>query len=224
MAVFYACTWNDGREQTPVRTTAKRNERGVIYTSKRSWEEQKTSCVHNTICRNAATNDEHQTKELAIRYERALQDSESTTEKWKNRLETTSEELERVLLQKEGESFKDTGVQSRSGGSGGKRVIGKAVAKGGLLLKGRNPGNVGHTATHRWERKPDIWQIFHKIQRQEDDIRARVSTASDQYRKAVFDTQAMRQEYFNFQLPRILRVSFDRVCVIVLSFMMIYRR
>jgi hypothetical protein len=46
-----------------------------------------------------------------------------------------------------------------------------------------------------------------QIQRQEDDIRTRVSNASDAYRKAVTDTQATRQEYFNFQLPRILRVS-----------------
>ncbi len=84
-----------------------------------------------------------QTKELATRYERALQDSETITEKCKNRLEVSSEELERVLLQKEGESFKDTAVQSRSGGGvAGKRAIGKAVAKGGLLLKGKNPGNV----------------------------------------------------------------------------------
>lgn len=45
-----------------------------------------------------------------------------------------------------------------------------------------------------------------QIQRQEDDIRARMSVASDMYRKSVTDTQAMRQEYFNFQLPRILRV------------------
>ncbi|KAF8801325.1 RhoGAP-domain-containing protein [Phlegmacium glaucopus] len=126
-----------------------------------------------------------QTKDLATRYERALQESEGITEKLKNRLDITSEELERVLLQKEGESLKDNVVhQSRSGGAGGKRVIGKAVAKGGLLLKGKNPGN---------------------IQRQEDDIRSRLSTASDQYRKAVTDTQATRQEYFNFQLPRILR-------------------
>jgi Rho GTPase-activating protein RGD1 len=58
-------------------------------------------------------------------------------------LDLTSEELERVLLQKEGESLKDNVVhQSRSGGAGGKRAIGKAVAKGGLLLKGKNPGNV----------------------------------------------------------------------------------
>ncbi|KAF4610559.1 hypothetical protein D9613_006706 [Agrocybe pediades] len=125
-----------------------------------------------------------QTKDLATRYERALQESETLTEKCKNRLDFTSEELERVLLQKEGESFKDTGLQSRGGHAGGKRAIGKAVAKGGLLLKGKNPGN---------------------IQRQEDDIRSRLSNASDQYRKAMTETQAMRQEYFNFQLPRILR-------------------
>ncbi|KAF9266777.1 RhoGAP-domain-containing protein [Marasmius fiardii PR-910] len=123
------------------------------------------------------------TKELSTRYERALQEAEVLTEKSRNRLDITSEELERVLLQKEGESLKDNSVQAR-GGAGGKRVIGKAVAKGGLLLKGKNPGN---------------------IQRQEDDVRARVSAASDAFRKAVIDTQAMRQEYFNFQLPRILR-------------------
>ena len=62
------------------------------------------------------------------------------TEKSKGRFDLTAEELERILLQKEGESFKDTGVHGRS--PGGKRVIGKAVAKGGLLLKGKNPGNV----------------------------------------------------------------------------------
>jgi hypothetical protein len=38
-----------------------------------------------------------------------------------------------------------------------------------------------------------------------------VSNASDQYKKAVTDTQTIRQEYFNFQLPRILRV---RSCLI----------
>ncbi|KAG2142874.1 Rho GTPase activation protein [Suillus bovinus] len=125
-----------------------------------------------------------QTKELASRYERALQESELNMEKSKNRLEVSSEELERVLLQKEGESLKDGGLQAKNQGVAGKRALGKAVAKGGLLLKGKNPGN---------------------IQRQEDDIRTRVSNASDLYRKALTDTQAMRQEYFNFQLPRILR-------------------
>jgi hypothetical protein len=70
-----------------------------------------------------------------------LQESELVTEKSKNRLDISSEELERVLLQKEGESFKDSAVQGRSQGAN-KRALGKAVAKGGLLLKGKNPGNV----------------------------------------------------------------------------------
>ncbi|KAF9244101.1 Rho GTPase activation protein [Melanogaster broomeanus] len=126
-----------------------------------------------------------QTKELASRYERALQEAEMNMEKSKARLDVSSEELERVLLQKEGESLNESAVQAKSPGVlGGKRVLGKAVAKGGLLLKGKNPGN---------------------ILRQEDDIRSRVSSASDSYRKAFTDTQTIRQEYFNFQLPRILR-------------------
>ncbi|TCD69443.1 hypothetical protein EIP91_007569 [Steccherinum ochraceum] len=126
-----------------------------------------------------------QTKELASRYERALSESETSTEKCKNRFDLTAQELERLLLQREGESVRDTAVQARSpGGVGGKRAIGKAVAKGGMLLKGKNPGN---------------------LERQAEEIKARMSTASDAYRKAVTDTQAIRQEYFNFQLPRILR-------------------
>ncbi|KAI6108843.1 hypothetical protein EDD16DRAFT_1711835 [Pisolithus croceorrhizus] len=102
------------------------------------------------------------TKELASRYERVLQDAEINMEKSKARLDVSSEELERVLLQKEGESFSESAVQVKPG-----------------------------------------------ILRQEDDIRLRVSNASDSYRKALNDTQAMRQEYFNFQLPRILRALKD---------------
>ncbi|KAF8491785.1 hypothetical protein JB92DRAFT_3005205 [Gautieria morchelliformis] len=125
-----------------------------------------------------------ETKDLATRYERALTDSEIALEKAKLRHDATAEELERLLLQKEGESYKETGVQGvRSPGA--KRAIGKAaLAKGGLLLKGKNPAN---------------------LQRQEDDVRMRMSTASTAMSKAIQETQAMRQEYFNFQLPRILR-------------------
>jgi hypothetical protein len=91
-----------------------------------------------------------QIKELATRYERALQESEAATEKSKNRLDISSEELERLLLQKEGESLKDNAVQQRPTGAaiGGKRAIGKAVAKGGLLLKGKNPGNACQSFFH----------------------------------------------------------------------------
>lgn len=72
------------------------------------------------------------------------------------------------------------------GGGGGKRALGKAMKTGGLLFKGKGAGS---------------------IQKQEDDIRARLGTANDAFRKSVQDYQTLRQEYFNFQLPKILRVS-----------------
>jgi hypothetical protein len=151
-----------------------------------------------------------QTKELATRYERNLQDSEATTEKCKARLDTTMEELGRILLQKEGEPAKDSVIQARTP-AGGKRAIGKAVAKGGLLLKGKNPGNVpSPPSSLTRSRNENSLSLPLQIQRQEDDIRARVQLSSQAYHKSVQETQGLRQEYFNFQLPRILRVSARR--------------
>jgi len=104
-----------------------------------------------------------------------------------------------VLVAKEGESIKESGMRSSTSissngtssssgthGGGGKRALGKAMTKGGLLFKGKGAGSLG---------------------KQEDDVRARMATASETFRKAVLESQALRQEYFNFQLPKILRVS-----------------
>lgn len=44
------------------------------------------------------------------------------------------------------------------------------------------------------------------MQRQEDEVRQRMSQASDTFRKTVLEAQSVRQEYFNSQLPKILRV------------------
>jgi hypothetical protein len=154
-----------------------------------------------------------------MRYQTILQESEVAMEKVgrhtiltvnntdaqaKNRFDATAEELERVLVAKEGESFKESGMRSHastastgtsgsasgSGGSsgGGKRALGKAMTKGGLLFKGKGPGSMA---------------------KQEDDVRTRMANASETFRKAVLESQALRQEYFNFQLPKILRVSRD---------------
>ena len=80
-----------------------------------------------------------------------------------------------------------TGTSS-SGGTGtvgGKRGLGKGLAKG--MFKGKGPASMA---------------------RQEEDVRARMGQASETFRKAVLESQALRQEYFNFQQPKILRVSF----------------
>jgi hypothetical protein len=57
-------------------------------------------------------------------------------------MDILADELERVIVAKEGESFKDTGVQHAKSNPPGRRALGKAVVKGGLLLKGKNPVNV----------------------------------------------------------------------------------
>lgn len=63
-----------------------------------------------------------------------------------------------------------------------KRSFGKAMSK----LKGpKNPAQVA---------------------KQEEEVRSRMGQSSDAYRSQVIGAQAVRQEYFNLQLPRILRV------------------
>ncbi len=73
-------------------------------------------------------------------------------------------------------------------GIGGKAKggIGKGLKGAGFFKGGKNPA---------------------QMQRQEDEVRGRMSTASDIFRKTVQDTQQTRQEYFVTQLPKILRVS-----------------
>lgn len=70
--------------------------------------------------------------------------------------------------------------------AGAKKGFNKAIKSGGMLFKGKGPASIA---------------------KQEDDTRARMAQASETFRKAVLESQGLRQEYFNFQLPKILRVS-----------------
>ncbi|CDR88838.1 related to GTPase-activating protein beta-chimerin [Sporisorium scitamineum] len=127
-----------------------------------------------------------QARETGLRLEKNLQDAEAGVEKARGRFDTAAEDLERLLLLKSGESAKSGEIQSGGGGgvSSGKRTLGKAIGKSGLLFKNKNP---------------------QQILKQEEEIRARTSSASDAFRREVLSTQGVRQEYFNLQLPRILR-------------------
>ncbi|BEI85216.1 hypothetical protein CcaverHIS002_0506170 [Cutaneotrichosporon cavernicola] len=137
-----------------------------------------------------------QHKDNGTRLQNILQDSETVMDKAKGRFDQTAEELERILVAKEGESFRDAGMRSANAanaaaGNGlpqgsGKKGIGKAMTKG--LFKGKNPAQM---AKH------------------EDDVRARMALTSEAFRKACLESQALRQEYFNHQLPRIVRLLKD---------------
>jgi hypothetical protein len=125
-----------------------------------------------------------QTKDLHMRFERQLMDADAAYEKAKQRADLTNEELGRFLVTKEGESMKEAQMSPRGGGP--KRTgLTKAVARSGLLLKGKNPGS---------------------IQRQEEDVRTRMSSASTAFEKARSDFKVLHQDYFINQLPRITRV------------------
>jgi hypothetical protein len=66
-----------------------------------------------------------------------------------------------------------------------KRGLGKAMAKGGMLFKSKGPA---------------------QMQKQEDEVRQRMNSASEVFRKAVQSNQQAKQEYFSLHLPKILRV------------------
>lgn len=129
-------------------------------------------------------------RDTGVRLERGLLDAETSVEKARQRFDSAAEELERIVLLKSGESGKSgelaaSHATSTIGQAANKsRSLGKAMTKGGMLFKAKNP---------------------QQLLRQEEDCRARTSQLSDTFRREVLQTQQMRQEYFNLQMPRILR-------------------
>ncbi|GAA5985878.1 hypothetical protein JCM11641_005330 [Rhodosporidiobolus odoratus] len=125
------------------------------------------------------------TRELGTRLERALLDQEGLVEKARGRFDSAAEELERLLMLKQGESFTPSslphaGLSSSNNPSKG-RSFGKAMSK----LKGpKNPAQVAKA---------------------EEEVRMRMGQSSDAYRAQVQGAQTVRQDYFQTQLPRILR-------------------
>lgn len=125
-------------------------------------------------------------KETGTRLERNLTDSESQTDKARARFDASVEELERILISKAGENARDIHNMPSDAGhpsnNAGKRTLGKAIGK----LKGgpKNPA---------------------QLQRMEEDARYKMNSLSDAYRQQVLATQTIRQEYFNLQLPRMLK-------------------
>jgi len=123
-------------------------------------------------------------KDLGTRLEKGLLEQETLVDKARGRFETAAEELERLLMLKQGESARDTLTSPHAqGGQGAQkgRSFGKAMSK----LKG--PKNAAQVA------------------KQEDEVRSRMGQSTDAYRSQVQGATAARQEYFNQQLPRLLR-------------------
>ncbi|BGP17900.1 Rho GTPase-activating protein [Rhodosporidiobolus nylandii] len=125
------------------------------------------------------------TKELGTRLERGLQEQENLVDKARGRFDSAAEELERLLLLKQGEAVTPSSVPHSSASSSTNPSKGRSFGKAMSKLKGpKNPAQVAKL---------------------EEEVRSRMGQSSDAYRAQVTGAQAVRQEYFNMQLPRILR-------------------
>lgn len=86
-------------------------------------------------------------RDTGNRLERNLLEAESSVEKSRTRFDSAAEDLERLLLLKSGESTKGGELQGTTSSAGppGKRTLGKAIGKGGLLFKNKNPQQVSRS-------------------------------------------------------------------------------
>ncbi|GJN90452.1 hypothetical protein Rhopal_003463-T1 [Rhodotorula paludigena] len=128
------------------------------------------------------------TKDLGARLEKGLQEQEGLVDKagWvaRIRFDSAAEELERLLLLKQGETITPSSVP-HAGASSSHPSKGRSFGKAMSKLKGpKNPAQVA---------------------KQEEEVRSRMGQSSDAYRAQVAGAQAVRQEFFNLQLPKILR-------------------
>lgn len=116
-----------------------------------------------------------------------------TFQQSKHRFDTVAEELERVLIIKEGESLKEGSISRAANVNAGssqssvyadKKGGFSKMRKGAGFFRGRNPG---------------------QILKQEEDIRNRISQASDSFKRHAQESSSLRSEYWEIYMPRIVR-------------------
>lgn len=103
------------------------------------------------------------------------------------RFDSAAEDLERLLVLKQGELITPSSVPHGGSSAGGASSKGRSFGKAMSKLKG--PKNAAQYA------------------KQEEEVRSRMGQASDSFRAQVEGMQVAKQEYFQTQLPKVLRVS-----------------
>ncbi|KAI9230704.1 MAG: hypothetical protein DHS80DRAFT_11991 [Piptocephalis tieghemiana] len=149
-------------------------------------------------------------KDMAQKFERHLSDAETSLDKARLKYEGTSEEWEKVILQK---------------GAG----EGAATMGGSIGGHGSNPGfspsspsfmphgpssNTGSTGT---KRSNPLGGIFKQIKtpsqlsKMEEDARYKASQANESYKNQLHITNTARQDYYTYTLPKLLRALMECV-------------
>ncbi|GAA6024372.1 hypothetical protein JCM11491_001109 [Sporobolomyces phaffii] len=139
-------------------------------------------------------------KELGQRLERSLHEQEQLVDKARVRFDSAAEELERLLLIKSGESLSTTAVPhaspNSSSGSGS-----NGMGHGSSSTSSSSSASKGRSLMSKLKGPKNPAQVA----KQEEEMRSRMGQASDSYRAMVQGAQSVKQEYFNLQLPKLLR-------------------
>ncbi|GAA5884654.1 hypothetical protein JCM3774_002549 [Rhodotorula dairenensis] len=132
-------------------------------------------------------------KELASKLEKGLQEQDALVDRARMRFDAAAEDLERLLVLKQGETVTPSSVPH----------AGSSTAAGGVASKGRSFGK----AMSKLKGPKNAAQYA----KQEEEVRSRMGQTSDSYRAQVSGAQSVRQEYFQTQLPRVLRTLKENV-------------
>ncbi|KAJ1559289.1 hypothetical protein HK405_011235 [Cladochytrium tenue] len=123
-------------------------------------------------------------KDAGLRRWKAVHDSEAALDKAKTRYESCSEEWERALLNRE-QSQSEVGS-----GSAGFPLVGGSARRQNAAGMGKGVNLFMHSSANPA-----------KLQKVEDDARARAASANEVYKQQLQTTNSLRSEYLQKQLP-----------------------
>ncbi|KAI9105303.1 Rho GTPase activation protein [Phlyctochytrium arcticum] len=133
-----------------------------------------------------------QLKEAGHKHSRIVQEAEAALEKAKTRYESTSEDWERAILQKEQQIERD----------GFGKYIGSAPSGLHRSMSTKNVSGKGlPNPMNRWKTQNPV-----KLQKNEDDARTKAALANDNYKTQLQQTNTIRATYFQNHLPRFIRL------------------
>lgn len=140
-------------------------------------------------------------KEMGVRLDKTLADSEASMEKARQRFETSVEELERCLVAKAGESTRsDPSLLSHAGNS--------TMINPSLVSQQQGTQNIQQKRTFgkaMSKLKASSKTLGTSSGRNEEELRARTSATSDAYRAEVQACQAARRDHWTNNVPRVIR-------------------
>ncbi|GAA5850966.1 hypothetical protein JCM3766R1_003960 [Sporobolomyces carnicolor] len=144
-------------------------------------------------------------KEVGQRLDKHVLEQEQLVDKARARFDSAAEELERFLLIKSGESITPTNVPHAAASGSSPSNSSTSQLANGSISSGAGGGSGGGKGRSLMSKLKGGPKNPAQVAKQEEELRSRMGQASDSYRAMVLGSQSVKQEYFNQQLPKLLR-------------------